>query len=301
MEITYSLEELHHLTNLSIEQLTERLTNDEGQPMADMDAKTCLNGLFTDKYQKIQNDSIGRGTKSAMKTAAKKLSEKFGVVPSSDFMATVDLIVEANTKQVTANVVPKDDQITKEMAMQNPEVAAYIRQLQGDNEGLKTKLDNQADSFVREKVLDKAVKNGLRIWMLKNPILSQDENKRKMQIQSMENALRSGNYKEGDNGSLQVLNADGNVLQDNFKDVSFEQYVLSNNMFDLSPIDSTKRVPKSYPKGGNGAVTHNFTDEELDAKKGYVAKKAELQKAGDKDGLKKHYTAFLERNYPDRK
>jgi hypothetical protein len=216
-------------------------------------------------------------------------------------MATVDLIVEANTKQVTANVVPKDDQITKEMAMQNPEVAAYIKQLQGDNEGLKTQLDNQADSFVREKVLDKAVKNGLRIWMLKNPILSQDENKRKMQIQSMENALRSGNYKEGDNGSLQVLNADGNVLQDNFKDVSFEQYVLSNNMFDLSPIDSSKRVPKSYPKGGNGAVTHNFTDEELDAKKGYVAKKAELQKAGDKDGLKKHYEAFLERNYPDRK
>lgn len=298
MELTYGLEELSHLTNINSEELTQKLTNQEtGEPFAPEESKKILNGLFSEKYQKIQKDSIGRGAKQSFKKKTTELAEKYGITPTSDLMSTLDNIIKVKTESSNKGKNKAPANLTKEAAMQIPEVASFIKNLQNENESLQSKMAEQLSGFEREKVLSKVVSEGMKHWLGQNPILSKDTSKRKKQLLAMENSLKQGSYKIGQDGEIVVLDKEGHPLQDsNFKQVSFASHVLDHNLFELAPVDKTKRVPPKNPKGGDSAIQHKFTDEDL-TPKGYKTKKKELLDAGKKDAAAELYQQFVSKNF----
>lgn len=297
--ITLSVAEISALTLLDSEQLTQKLTDETGQPLPETELKDTLKSLFSEKYAKIQKDSIGRGTRQSLQGKTREISQKYGITSPGDLIATVDAVVAAQIEQHKTTVSKKEGQpITKEQAMQNPEISAFIKKLQGENEGLKTKLTDQATGFAREKLLSKVKKQGVDFWLSKNPLLHKDENTRKKQIAHFSEILEKGHYSENEKGEIVVLDADGNQMQNDFKDVSFQQYVLGVDVFGFSPVEGGKGVPKKNPGGGETAIAHQFSDSDL-TPKGYAKKKAELKSANDSAGAALLYQAFLRHNYPE--
>jgi hypothetical protein len=297
MEINYSLEELSHLTLKSPEQLTQMLTI-EGEPLPTEEAKATLKSLFSEKYSKIQTDSIGRGTKQSLKGLEKTLSEKFSISTTGDVMAMVDQIIESQ-KGETPHTGDNDafslDKLTKSQAMQQPQVRDYVAKLQSENEKLQSQITEQQNSHTKQRISDKAVRRAMDVWMSKSPVLDKDETIANRQKKLFQSQIAQGNYSETEDGTFVVLDGEGMPLQKNFKDVTFEQFVLSQTPVGFAVVDQNKRIPVKYPSGKSTRIKHNFSPEDL-TPKGYQAKVAELQKAGDKEGERLLYDAFCETN-----
>lgn len=296
MEITYSLAELSHRTLLSEEELTKKLQTEDGHPLPEVESKTILKGLYTDKYQKITGDSRGRGHKESMKNAAKKLAEQYGVVGSNDLMETIALIVDTKTKAATAAALPDPTKpLTMTEAMKSQEVATVFNNQKTTNDGLLKKLTDQATDFENQKVYSVVKAKGLNLWHGKNPILSTNEQTKSRQVKAMERDILAGKYKmDGDN--IIVLDNEGEPLKNsNYQLVTFEQHVLSMSTVDFAVAGKGKGVPLKNPSGGGGGTNYHFSEEDL-TPTGYQKKRTELINSGDKEQKTALFDAYSAAN-----
>jgi len=277
--ITISLKALARLTEKSQAELTELLTfnseDAENKPtQGDIDAKII--DSFTPKFQKLIKDTKGRSAKEILEIKEKELAEKYGVSKTSDLITLVDNIV---TEQVGKN---STKEITKEDALNHPEVKAAISKFKSERDELKNSIKQAEQKAVRDALMGKVRAKAKETLLGLNPVLSKDEAKKQKQINLFLSQFDSLDYQVKEDGSILVLE-NGKPRQDaDYNDITVSKLVNELNLFDLS--NDTGKKPTAQPPKGGDPVTHNFSKEDLTTN--FSKKVRELGSKGDLQGVK---------------
>jgi len=277
--ITISLKALARLTEKSQAELTELLTfnseDAENKPtQGDIDAKII--DSFTPKFQKLIKDTKGRSAKEILEIKEKELAEKYGVSKTSDLITLVDNIV---TEQVGKN---STKEITKEDALNHPEVKAAISKFKSERDELKNSIKQAEQKAVRDALMGKVRAKAKETLLGLNPVLSKDEAKKQKQINLFLSQFDSLDYQVKEDGSILVLE-NGKPRQDaDYNDITVSKLVNELNLFDLS--NDTGKKPTAQPPKGGDPVTHNFSKEDLTTN--FSKKVRELGGKGDLQGVK---------------
>jgi len=277
--ITISLKALARLTEKSQAELTELLTfnseDAENEPtQGDIDAKII--DSFTPKFQKLIKDTKGRSAKEILEIKEKELAEKYGVSKTSDLITLVDNIV---TEQVGKN---STKEITKEDALNHPEVKAAISKFKSERDELKNSIKQAEQKAVRDALMGKVRAKAKETLLGLNPVLSKDEAKKQKQINLFLSQFDSLDYQVKEDGSILVLE-NGKPRQDaDYNDITVSKLVNELNLFDLS--NDTGKKPTAQPPKGGDTVTHNFSKEDLTTN--FSKKVRELGSKGDLQGVK---------------
>lgn len=277
--ITISLKALARLTEKSQAELTELLTfnseDAENEPtQGDIDAKII--DSFTPKFQKLIKDTKGRSAKEILEIKEKELAEKYGVSKTSDLITLVDNIV---TEQVGKN---STKEITKEDALNHPEVKAAISKFKSERDELKNSIKQAEQKAVRDALMGKVRAKAKETLLGLNPVLSKDEAKKQKQINLFLSQFDSLDYQVKEDGSILVLE-NGKPRQDaDYNDITVSKLVNELNLFDLS--NDTGKKPTAQPPKGGDPVTHNFSKEDLTTN--FSKKVRELGSKGDLQGVK---------------
>lgn len=277
--ITISLKALARLTEKSQAELTELLTfnseDAENKPtQGDIDAKII--DSFTPKFQKLIKDTKGRSAKEILEIKEKELAEKYGVSKTSDLITLVDNIV---TEQVGKN---STKEITKEDALNHPEVKAAISKFKSERDELKNSIKQAEQKAVRDALMGKVRAKAKETLLSLNPVLSKDEAKKQKQINIFLSQFDSLDYQIKEDGSILVLE-NGKPRQDaDYNDITVSKLVNELNLFDLS--NDTGKKPTAQPPKGGDPVTHNFSKEDLTTN--FSKKVRELGSKGDLQGVK---------------
>lgn len=206
------------------------------------------------KFNTEKTSQLNRGIKEGAEKIEKAIKEKYG---ESDLIG-VDLIESIVVNQVEDATKTGSKDISK-----HPE---YVKLEASINEKLKArdkewegKLSLKETEFKREKLFEKIKDKALVNLETRKPILPGDPKKAQVWKETYLNELKAGNYQESEDGTIIVLDKDGNAHKDSHGNViSFDEFEkgISDKYFEYPVAEQRSGSGnKPAPSGtGNGEV-----------------------------------------------
>ena len=203
------------------------------------------------KYKKDSDSQFKRGIKEGASKIEKEVKEKYEFESEA---VGIDLFDQVLVKKVEEAKTSGTKDITK-----HPD---YIKLQTGVDKQLKDrdkewqlKLDAREAEINKSQLFEKVSKKALTNLKSRNPILPQDPQKSQIWQDTYLNELKKGNYMEGDNGELIVLNAELKTLtNDHGKPIPFNEYVneIADKYFEYpkSTERSSSANKETTPAGG---------------------------------------------------
>lgn len=233
-------ETLSKVFKLDAEQLAT-LYNEAGD-LTDLTIVAEADTKRVAKFNTEKTAQYNRGIKEGAGKIEIPLKEKYEVESDLIGVELVDFIVLKQTESVTkAN--PKD--VTKHpdyIALE----ASINKKLKDKDKEWEGKFALKESEFKKEKLFDKIKDKALVNLEGRKPILPGDPQKAKVWKDTYLNELKSGNYQEGEDGMLIVLDKEGNAMKDKHGNaVTFDE-------FEKSISDKYFEYPAAQQRSSSG-------------------------------------------------
>lgn len=212
-------ETLSKVFKLDAEQLATLY--DEAGDLTDLTVVTEADTKRVAKFNTEKLSQYNRGIKEGAEKIEDGLKKKYEVESDLIGVELVDQIVLKQTESVTkAN--PKD--VTKHPDFIKLE-ASIEKKLKDRDKEWEGKVALKEAEFKKEKLFEKIRDKALVNLEGRKPILPTDPQKAKVWKDTYLNDLRAGNYQEGEDGMLIVLDKEGNGMKDKHGNaITFDEF-----------------------------------------------------------------------------
>jgi hypothetical protein len=211
-------ETLVKVFKLTTEQLSS-LYNEDGD-LTDLKAVTEADEKRVAKFTTEKTQQLNRGIKEGASKIEKEIKDKYSV--ESDLIG-VELLDSIVAKQVEEATKAGSKDISKHPDYVKLEMSIDKVRKDKDKEW-EVKVNELKSEFSKEKVFDKVKDKALVNLESRKPILPQDPKKAQVWKETYLNELRRGNYQEGEDGSLIVLDKDGIMKDSHGNPVTFDEF-----------------------------------------------------------------------------
>jgi hypothetical protein len=245
-------ETLVKVFKLTTEQLSS-LYNEDGD-LTDLKAVTEADEKRVAKFTTEKTQQLNRGIKEGASKIEKEIKDKYSVESDLIGVELLDSIVakqiEEATKAGSKDISKHPDYVKLEMSIDK------VRK--DKDKEWEVKVNELKSEFSKEKVFDKVKDKALVNLESRKPILPQDPKKAQVWKETYLNELRRGNYQEGEDGSLIVLDKDGIMKDSHGNPVTFDEFEksISDKYFEY-PVagkrDSSgnKEADKNFASSGD--------------------------------------------------
>lgn len=241
---------LSTIFKLDGEQLS-KLYNADGD-LTDLSVVTDADTKRVAKFNTEKTAQLNRGIKEGAEKIEKAIKEKYG---ESDLIG-VELVESIVTKQVADASKEGSKDISKHPKYVELE-AGIDKRLKDRDKEWQGKLDLKEVEFKRDKLFEKIKDKSLVNLEGRKPILPADPKKAQVWRETYLNELKVGNYQESEDGTIIVLDKEGNVMKDSHGNtITFDEFEkgISDKYFEY-PVaekrDGTGNKPPVIP-GQNG-------------------------------------------------
>jgi hypothetical protein len=250
----FSLEEVINITaNLlgaTPEELTEKVND------IDLSSVESLNSFLKPFYVKKFNDLREESLNKGYRQASKKTERLWGEIFNQDISGKKldDLFME--TKEQLSNKSDKSKNITIQQALNSQEVRQYIETLKSKAEQVE-QVKNEFNSYknlqqIKQDALNELTKRGAKF--------SDNQKIKRLQLQALEEELSQIKFKRNNDGSIIILDEDGESPLYNKETASHWQF--GDYVANLSPVDFVSEVKKenktTFVPSQTGNTTNNF-------------------------------------------
>ncbi len=171
-------------------------------PVIDLDAERVS------RHSGEKNDQYKRGVKEGAQKIEREIKEKYNVESELVGIDLVDhIIVEKVSESKSSESIQKHPEFLAARAGWEKEQKARDREWQ-------KKLDDKDREYQRSKIFDSVRTKALDQLAEAKPILPQDPRKAEQWKQIFIRELESGNYQIAEDGTILVLDKEGNALKD---------------------------------------------------------------------------------------
>lgn len=245
------------------DQLDQILENDDAEQIDAAEVNKILSTGLTSKLnavsknssfdkKKVQDDAYKSAERKIKSEVEEVLKDKFSLQESE--AADLPTLVEEAAAKIGTGKPGKPGEITEDAVKKHPVYIRLEKKLKDDLDAEKKKGEDAVNTLKSEyeykDVLSTATNKGLEIFTGMKPVLSQDSEVAKNQLEMVKDLISRNKFQVVDNQII-VLNADGSVMEDDFKNkVTFETFVKSvtQKYFDFAKADDRKS-----PNGQKGA------------------------------------------------
>lgn len=194
------------------------------------------------KFNSEKTQQLNRGIKEGASKIEKEMKEKYGVESDAIGIELVDSIVlkqvEEATKQGSKDISKHPKYIELE--------ASIAKQIKDKEKEWEKKLADRETEFNKEKLFDKVKEKALVNLEGRKPILPQDPQKAQVWKNTYLNELKAGNYQQSEDGTIIVLDKEGNAMKDpHGNPVTFDE-------FEKSISDKYFEYPVAEQRGSAG-------------------------------------------------
>jgi hypothetical protein len=250
----FSLEEVINITaNLlgaKPEELTEKVND------IDLSSVESLNSFLKPFYVKKFNDLREESLNKGYRQASKKTERLWGEIFNQDISGKKldDLFME--TKEQLSNKSDKSKNITIQQALNSQEVRQYIETLKSKAEQVE-QVKNEFNSYknlqqIKQDALNELTKRGAKF--------SENQKIKRLQLQALEEELSQIKFKRNNDGSIIILDEDGESPLYNKETASHWQF--GDYVANLSPVDFVSEVKKenktTFVPSQTGNSVNNF-------------------------------------------
>jgi hypothetical protein len=250
----FSLEEVINITaNLlgaKPEELTEKVND------IDLSSVESLNSFLKPFYVKKFNDLREESLNKGYRQASKKTERLWGEIFNQDISGKKldDLFME--TKEQLSNKSDKSKNITIQQALNSQEVRQYIETLKSKAEQVE-QVKNEFNSYknlqqIKQDALNELTKRGAKF--------SENPKIKRLQLQALEEELSQIKFKRNNDGSIIILDEDGESPLYNKETASHWQF--GDYVANLSPVDFVSEVKKenktTFVPSQTGNSVNNF-------------------------------------------
>jgi hypothetical protein len=172
------------------------------------------------KFTTEKTQQLNRGIKEGASKIEKEIKDKYGVESDLIGVELLDSIVvtqvEEATKAGSRDISKHPDYVKLEMSIDK------VRK--DKDKEWEVKVNELKADFDKEKIFDKVKDKALVNLDSRKPILPQDPKKAQVWKETFINELRKGNYQQGEDGTLIVLDKDGVMKDSHGNPVTFDEY-----------------------------------------------------------------------------
>jgi len=212
-------ETLVKVFKLTEEQLST-LYNEDGD-LIDLKVVTEADEKRVAKFNSEKTQQLNRGIKEGAGKVEKEIKDKYNV--ESDLIG-VELMDSIVVKQVEEATKAGSKDISKHPEYVKLEVS-IDKKLKDRDKEWEVKMAQRDKEFNKEKLFEKVKDKALVNLDTRKPILPGDPKKAQVWRETYLNELRNGNYQEGEDGTVIVLDKEGNALKDSHGNaVSFDEF-----------------------------------------------------------------------------
>jgi hypothetical protein len=257
----FSLEEVINITaNLlgaKPEELTEKVND------IDLSSVESLNSFLKPFYVKKFNDLREESLNKGYRQASKKTERLWGEIFNQDISGKKldDLFME--TKEQLSNKSDKSKNITIQQALNSQEVRQYIETLKSKAEQVE-QVKNEFNSYknlqqIKQDALNELTKRGAKF--------SENQKIKRLQLQALEEELSQIKFKRNNDGSIIILDEDGESPLYNKETASHWQF--GDYVANLSPVDFVSEVKKENKttfvpsQAGNSVNNFGYTKDQI--------------------------------------
>lgn len=250
----FSLEEVINITaNLlgaTPEELTEKVND------IDLSSVESLNSFLKPFYVKKFNDLREESLNKGYRQASKKTERLWGEIFNQDISGKKldDLFMETKEQLSTKN--EKSKNITIQQALNSQEVRQYIETLKSKAEQVE-QVQNEFNLYknlqhIKQDALNELTKRGAKF--------SENPKIKRLQLQALEEELSQIKFKRNNDGSIIILDEDGESPLYNKETASHWQF--GDYVANLSPVDFVSEVKKenktTFVPSQTGNSVNNF-------------------------------------------
>jgi len=230
---------LSTIYKLDGEQLS-KLYNSDGD-LTDLSVVTDADTKRVTKFQSEKTAQLNRGIKEGAEKIEKSIKEKYG---ESDLIG-VELVESIVVKQVADATKEGSKDISKHPKYVELE-ASLDKKLKDRDKEWEKKVSDRETEFNKEKLFEKIKDKSLVSLETRKPILPGDPRKAQVWKETYLNELKTGNYQESEDGTIIVLDKEGNVMKDSHGNtITFDE-------FEKGVSDKYFEYPVAEPRGGTG-------------------------------------------------
>lgn len=230
---------LSTIYKLDGEQLS-KLYNSDGD-LTDLSVVTDADTKRVTKFQSEKTAQLNRGIKEGAEKIEKSIKEKYG---ESDFIG-VELVESIVVKQVADATKEGSKDISKHPKYVELE-ASVDKKLKDRDKEWEKKVSDRETEFNKEKLFEKIKDKSLVSLETRKPILPSDPRKAQVWKETYLNELKTGNYQESEDGTIIVLDKEGNVMKDSHGNtITFDE-------FEKGVSDKYFEYPVAEPRNGTG-------------------------------------------------
>jgi hypothetical protein len=282
-EKTFSVKEVINLTaSLIGTQPKDLIEKIEDNDLSDVDNLSSFLKPFAVKHlNNLREESLNKGYRQASKKTERLWADVFQEDITGKRLE--DLFMEH--KNSLNNKATKSDKskITIQQALNSDEVRQYIEQLQSKAD----QADKVQNEFKRFKTLQEIKADALNELTTRGAQFSQNPKIKKLQLQALENELGNIKFKRNQDGSLMVLDSDGESPLYNKETAShwnFGDYIASLSPVDFVTEQAKKENKKTFVPSKEGAPAgNNFGYSKSQVSKFTYDDFKRANKAGNKD------------------
>lgn len=243
-------ESLSKLFKIGSEKLA-KLYNEAGD-LTDMSPVMDADAERIQKFQSDKNDQYKRGVKEAAQKLERDIKEKYSVESELMGVELVDhILIEKLAEAKSSQSIEKHPTFLK--ARQEWEKEQKTR-----DKVWEKKLEEHETEFKRAKVFETVKSKALSLLSESKPILPADPVKAEHWKNVFLKELESGNYQQSDDGTILVLDKDGNSLKDQHGySKTFNEFAkeIADKYFEYPVADDRSSAglkDKDKDKGGGG-------------------------------------------------
>lgn len=233
-------ETLVKVFKLTEEQLST-LYNTDGD-LTDLKVVTEADEKRVAKFNSEKTQQLNRGIKEGASKIEKEMKEKYGVESDAIGIELVDSIVLKQVEEATKEGSKDISKNPKYIELQ----ASIANQLKAKDKEWEKKLADRETEFKRDKLFDVVKDKALVNLEGRKPILPTDPQKAQVWKNTYLNELKTGNYQQSEDGTIIVLDKEGNAMKDSHGNpVTFDE-------FEKSISDKYFEYPVAQQRGSSG-------------------------------------------------
>jgi hypothetical protein len=199
------------------------------------------------KFNADKESQLKRGIKEGAEKIEKAIKEKYSVESEA---IGVELVSEIVTKQVTDATKDNNKDISKHPKYIELE-AGVEKKVKEKEKEMQKRYDDREREFNKEKLFDTVKDKALVNLDGRKPILPTDPKKAQVWKETYLNELKAGNYQKSEDGTIIVLDKDGNVMKDSHGNtVTFDEFEknISDKYFEY-PVAQQRNGSGNLPPG----------------------------------------------------
>ncbi len=274
--MTLELEEVVGLISKQPAELIATLKSDDGEWKTKEEVLAAIRKADKDRLDAITKGESGKAVRLRMKKAQDFIREQYGIESdAAELEDHLKLLVDKMGKPGETKTVEKIVDLDEEKALQHPvvknllktEVSKTTAQLQKQLEDKDKEFKAYVEEDKRKKLDAVLMVEAEKILVSSKAALDKDPATKEKQIRRFVSGLKADfRFKLDDSGKPVPVDANGEILQEGYNDVTYADLVKKENIFGVHQYDPDKgsagasSQQQSKPQRYDGQVPKSDTE-----------------------------------------